>query len=586
MLASEVDDRITSQINAMSPELWSKVKVSVLPPVKNGRYVFRNAAMAGIFLSPQEDVQLRAVINGSDVPKSTEFWIALRTNGKGETVSAVPLIPTQVSPYVSYFDGDGRLIFLKEDNVCTTANPGDCLPYNTVSDGPVILQHARTRFGAAVVDPATVKEEFAAICFNPTDKNFFKSNGKTKVQSDAIGLCMRENGIFVAPVRPLQWIASLKAVKKIFNQLPFPMYSKDETLAAGVAWTSLISKAGKYEQILPAKPADTCLFDKEFKAISFDVKNQTPAPMYHLKREGNKLVLASGEMPEGSSEQWVVNEDDFMSLSLEILNKKPENIQFKECAKPLPGVCGSANGVAVATAPTVNLCAEGTASSVTGFGPWEWKCQSAGSSPAASCSAPKSEGLSITQGACKTYTKTWKDRPLGNEKFLSCDPDKKIKCWGTGNGRNWSWKDIENGCESWEGSANYGSPGCACECTSCPATSKSEVAASSSCPTPPEKVYTNTISRFGGRYAGTYDDYRGGGFNGVSTSSSINRLCSDADSNWIGAGGEVAGVNYQCLASSAPTRSFHNGGRIDSNGGNGQGWCQSTAVEWVKCKCK
>jgi hypothetical protein len=411
-------------------------------------------------------------------------------------------MPPNLSPYLSFFDGDGRLNFVKEENVCTAANPGDCLPYNTVSDGPVILQHARTRFGAAVVDSATVKEEFAALCFNPTSKTFFKSTGKTKVQSDAIALCMRENGIFVAPVRPLQWIASLKAVKQIFNQLPFPMYSKDETLAAGIAWTSLTAQAGNYAQILPTKPADTCLVDKEFKSIPFDVKNQTPVPMFHLKREGNKLVLASGELPEGSTEQWVLNEDDFMDLSLEILNKKPQNIQFKECAKPLPGACGSANGVAVATAPTENLCAEGTAPSVTGFGPWEWKCQSAGSSPAASCSAPKAE-----------------------------------------------------------------------------------IAAASSCPTPPEKLYTNTIARFDGKYAGTYDDYRGGGVNGVSTSQSISSLCSTANPEWIGFGGEVEGTNYQCLASSAPTRHFHNGSPIDRSGG-GSGWCTSTAVEWVKCKCK
>lgn len=38
------------------------------------------------------------------------------------------------------------------------------------------------------------------------------------------------------------------------------------------------------------------------------------------------------------------------------------------------GACGSANSVAVSTTPTTNLCSAGTASSVSGSGPWTWTC--------------------------------------------------------------------------------------------------------------------------------------------------------------------------------------------------------------------
>ncbi|MEI7441085.1 MAG: type II secretion system protein [bacterium] len=441
MLASEVDDRVVSQVNGLTADAWNKLKTKVLPPIKNGRYVFRNAAMAGVFISPQEEIQLASVINNSDIPKSTKFWIALRTNWKGDVVSAVPMIPPQVSPYISYFDGDGRLIFLMEENTCTLSNPGDCLPYESVSDGPVVLQHARTRFGATAINPSTVKEEFSALCFNPQDKTFFKTKTKTKVQDDAIALCMREGGIFFSPARPLQWVASLKATKPMFNQLSFPIYLKKETLAAGVAWTSLTSQTGKYAQVLPKNPSqvfladnsgkilpenvvNTCLVDKEFKAIAFDRINQTPTPKYYLKREGGKLVLASGAMPEGSSDLWVLNEDDFLSLSTDILNEKPENIQFKECPKPPPGLCGAANGIAVFFAPTKDLCAVGTPTSVSGLGPWDWRCQSAGNSTAASCSAPKGEmpkvvaegGYRIVEGRCSA-----KNNTIGCFVFLGVD---------------------------------------------------------------------------------------------------------------------------------------------------------------------
>jgi hypothetical protein len=99
------------------------------------------------------------------------------------------------------------------------------------------------------------------------------------------------------------------------------------------------------------------------------------------------------------------------------------------------------------------------------------------------------------------------------------------------------------------------------------------------------QVFTNTISRFGGRWTGTYDDFRGAGYAGVSTASRIQYLCSLRDSTYLPYdSGEVAGWNYQCLSSAAPTRHFHNGSPIDNNGGGGQGWCANTAVEWVRCR--
>jgi polyhydroxybutyrate depolymerase len=53
------------------------------------------------------------------------------------------------------------------------------------------------------------------------------------------------------------------------------------------------------------------------------------------------------------------------------------------------GVCGTANNVAVLSAPSTNLCAVGTPSSVVGSGPWTWACAGQNGGTAASCSAPK-----------------------------------------------------------------------------------------------------------------------------------------------------------------------------------------------------
>ncbi|MAZ00216.1 MAG: hypothetical protein CMH32_06760 [Micavibrio sp.] len=68
------------------------------------------------------------------------------------------------------------------------------------------------------------------------------------------------------------------------------------------------------------------------------------------------------------------------------------------CAMTIPvdGQCGSADGTAVSSKPTSNLCSEGSASSVSGSGPWTWSCNSTTGGANDSCSAEKS----VPPGSC------------------------------------------------------------------------------------------------------------------------------------------------------------------------------------------
>ncbi len=50
------------------------------------------------------------------------------------------------------------------------------------------------------------------------------------------------------------------------------------------------------------------------------------------------------------------------------------------------GACGTSNGGTYTTAPSTNLCSAGTASAVSGSGPWTWSCVGSGSGSTASCS--------------------------------------------------------------------------------------------------------------------------------------------------------------------------------------------------------
>ena len=51
------------------------------------------------------------------------------------------------------------------------------------------------------------------------------------------------------------------------------------------------------------------------------------------------------------------------------------------------GVCGSSNGQSLSSAPTSNLCSTGAASAVGGSGPWNWSCAGSNGGSTASCSA-------------------------------------------------------------------------------------------------------------------------------------------------------------------------------------------------------
>jgi parallel beta-helix repeat protein len=59
---------------------------------------------------------------------------------------------------------------------------------------------------------------------------------------------------------------------------------------------------------------------------------------------------------------------------------------------PLTGSCGASNGILASVIPSTNLCSVGTASAVTGSGPWGWTCAGLNGGGNASCSASKLGG--------------------------------------------------------------------------------------------------------------------------------------------------------------------------------------------------
>lgn len=78
----------------------------------------------------------------------------------------------------------------------------------------------------------------------------------------------------------------------------------------------------------------------------------------------------------------------------------PQSFTTGSSTAPVNGVCGPANGSVVTAAPTTNLCNSGTASQVTGSGPWSWSCVGSNGGATANCSAtpgtPTVYNISVT----------------------------------------------------------------------------------------------------------------------------------------------------------------------------------------------
>ncbi|MBV8060976.1 MAG: hypothetical protein JO126_02710 [Alphaproteobacteria bacterium] len=111
--------------------------------------------------------------------------------------------------------------------------------------------------------------------------------------------------------------------------------------------------------------------------------------------------------------------------------------------KTVNGACGAANGVAVSSAPANNLCSVGTPSGISGSGPWTWSCAGQYGGPTAFCNAP----VAVINGTCGSSNGgTFANAPSTN----LCNSGTATNLSGSG---PWTW--------SCAGSNNGGTASCA-----------------------------------------------------------------------------------------------------------------------------
>ena len=165
-----------------------------------------------------------------------------------------------------------------------------------------------------------------------------------------------------------------------YNSTPGGTLVTRAFLHEGVAWGSNLESSLAYntDYVLETRynpDADLLYARRDFGSWASWARTVNPTTFvpYIAAYSGTSSVIAG-------SYNWVAVRKYFTTDPTTTIGTEESN----------NGVCGSADGSNFSSAPTVNLCSGGTASVVSGSGPWTWTCTGNGITD--SCSANKIGG--------------------------------------------------------------------------------------------------------------------------------------------------------------------------------------------------
>ena len=117
------------------------------------------------------------------------------------------------------------------------------------------------------------------------------------------------------------------------------------------------------------------------------------------------------------------------------------------------GTCGSSNGLTLTAAPTATLCSMGSASAVTGSGPWSWTCDGVNGGTTVNCSASiQTYTITPTVSSGGTINPTSRTINHGSTTTFTVTPDSGYQiasvtgCGGTLNGDTFTTGAISGNC--------------------------------------------------------------------------------------------------------------------------------------------
>lgn len=221
----------------------------------NGQNFFRflNNSAQGIFLAPQSNRQqvatIETLLGKVSFPTETLFWVALQTDDKGYPVATVPVMQTK--------DNEGeRVALFFEGNIprLETFDGGQFRSRFVPSAGGTsfaILSH-HIRFKGVVPAARYANEQMAFLCRDREGDGFFKSSGRSRDFMDGYDICRHEDGFFVPPLTPMQWVKAFELAAPFAPDYSFP----DPESAAGLLWVGAASTDGFKTMFIPTSVKD------------------------------------------------------------------------------------------------------------------------------------------------------------------------------------------------------------------------------------------------------------------------------------------------------------------------------------------
>jgi hypothetical protein len=234
---------------------------------------------------------------------------------------------------------------------------------------------------------------------------------------------------FDDPTKPLEWQCNLGTNSKTCTAYVLPDSGKCSSAANGHSFYNLPFWRCSSGYDGPVTETDTdwkwtclgtgpgttdasCVAYKKFRAECGSATSNTysSAPTDNLCAANNSLSQAPTYVPATDAYDYcaVYGLSDYSSidecyadLGQWIIPANPARWRWtcarasttKTCealvGSAVAGSCGSSNGQSFATAPTANLCSDGSVPVVNGSGPWSWTCSGQNGGVNANCSAQK-----------------------------------------------------------------------------------------------------------------------------------------------------------------------------------------------------
>jgi hypothetical protein len=230
------------------------------------------------------------------------------------------------------------------------------------------------------------------------------SNGTTVSSAPSTNLCTAGTASSVSGSGPWTWscIGSIGGTTASCSASFSTTTGTNGTLALSASTYSVVQNAGTVTITVNRTGGNTA------ESVNYATSNGTATA-------GSQYTAASGTL------NWTASDTTAKTFTVAISNATPftgsktftitlssasgatlgtstATVTINGSGAAVNGTCGSANGTTVSTVPTTNLCTAGTASSVTGSGPWTWSCTGSNSGTTASCSASKTP--TAVNGTC------------------------------------------------------------------------------------------------------------------------------------------------------------------------------------------